>query len=505
MGQTVTVRLGEWTPDRAPIGNGPNLLTANDCYADADGYRGFPSLSGSLNAGTLNAASVGAAAGRRRNDGTAYTTAATASKLYVTSTAGTLTDRTGTWSLGATSTTEFAQYGDRLFAASIEHIIQSHTLSGTSNFADVSADASKAKHIAILGEFLIGGNIVGQGANASAIGTLRDGVHWCAFRNPASWPVVGTAAAKAVLSDFRTMPGFGGDVQAVLGGRDYGLVLQERQVVRAEVVGGDRFLNFVQIDTLNGCDIAQTVIQVGALTFYHAQSGWMACDGMSVRPIGHGRIDRYFADDLDSANTHLCSATSDPSLPLVLFAYPGAGHATGACNRVLVYNYALNRWTLLVSESIEKLVRTQQVGPNVDTPISADIDGSPFDVDAASFDGSRPRLSAFNASHTLQAFSGIPRSMRLVAGDFEATPGRRSFVRGVRPHQSGTGTVAVRVGARNLPAADVTYGGTSLPNATSGMAGARSIGRYHRVELYGLTDPGIVSGIDADIEQEGDR
>lgn len=506
MTATVSLRVGEWTPDRNPIGNGPNLIEAQDCYPVVDGYRGYPALVASLSSGSLNAACVGAAAGRRRGDGTAYTAAATATKLYVTNSGGVLTDRTGTWSLGGTSTASFVQYEDRLLVAAIEHIIQSHTLSGAGNFADVSADAPKARNLAVISKFVMAGNIVGQGANASAIGTARDGLQWSAFMNPASWPVVGTDAAKAVLSDYRVMPGFGGDVQGITGGRDYGIVIQERQVLRAEVTGGDTFFNFVPIDTINGCDIPQTVIQVGPLTFYHAQAGWMSCNGEAVSPIGHGKVDRFFADDIDTANTHLCSAAADPNEPLVLFAYPGAGHAAGACNRILAYNYALNRWSLIASESVERLVRTQQVGPNVDTPISSDIDGSPFDVDAVSFDGARPSMAAFAApSHSLSAFNGATRAPRLVCGDFEASPGRRSFVRGVRPQHSVPGSAVLRVGARNAPAQTPTFTGWSAADSVSGMAGVRSAGRYHRVELYGLTDIGILSGFDADVETEGLR
>lgn len=506
MGETIQMRLGEWTPDRNAIGNGPNLLDARDCYPVVDGYRGYPALTASLSAGSLAAVCVGAAAGRRRGDGTPYTTAATAAKLYVTDSTGVLTDRTGTWSLGSTSTATFVQYEDTLLAAAIEHIVQAHTLSGTGNFADVSADAPKARHLAIIGKFVVAGNIVGSGANASAIGTARDSVQWSAFMNPTSWPVVGTDAAKAVLSDYRTMPGFGGDVQGLTGGRDYGIVLQERQVLRADISSGDRFFDFNPIDTLNGCDIPQTVIQVGPYTFYHSQAGWMLCDGATVRPIGHGKIDRTFAADIDSANTHLCSAAADPNEPLVLFAYPGTGHAAGVCNRILVYNYAIDRWALIYSENVEKLVRTQQIGPNLDTPITADVDASPVDMDAAGYDGKRPSLAAFAATtHALYAFTGDPRSPRLVCGDFEAAPGRRAFVRGVRVQQSGAGSAVLRVGSRNLPAASPGFTGWSLANAVSGTAGVRAAGRYHRVDLTALTDLGTISGFDADVELEGMR
>jgi len=507
MGSTLSLSFGEWLPDRSPIGLGPNLITASDCYPVADGYRGYPALSASLAVGSLAASCVGAAAGRRRGDGSPYTTAATAAKLYVTDSAGVLADRTGTWSLGASSTASFVQYQDTLLAASIEHAIQSHTLSGTSAFANVSADAPQARHLTVLGQFVMAGNIVGRGTNASAIGTARDAVQWSAFMNPSSWPAVGTDAAKAVLSDFRVMAGFGGDVQGLTGGRDYGIVLQERQVLRAEIVGGDRFINFVPLDTKNGCDIPQTVIQVGALTFYHAQAGWMVCDGATVRPIGFSRIDDYFVADLDSASSHLCSAASDPNRPLVMFAYPGQGHAAGSCNRILVYNYVVDRWSVIVSENVERLVQTQQTGPNVDTPISADIDVTLFDVDATDFGGSRPMLAAFAAtSHTLKAFTGPAEPFRIVCGDFEAAPGRRSFVRRVRPVQSGTGAAALRIGARNIPSAAATFGGWGVPDSVSGSVGVRSAGRYHRVEIYGFTgDIGTLSGFDVDVEPEGLR
>jgi len=506
MGSTITLRLGEWTPDRNPIGNGPNLLTADDCYPVSDGYVAYPGLESSVTAGTLNAACVGAEYGRRRNDGTPFIVAATASKLYVTDSSGVLTDRTGTWSLGTTSTASFAQYGSKVYAASIEQIIQAHELSGTSNFASLSTDAPAARYIAMIGHFLMAGNIVGQGTNASAIGTMRDGVQWAAFKNPASWPTVATDAAKAVLSDFRVMPGSGGDVQGVTGGRDFGLILQERQVMRATITGGDQFFSFTPIDTQQGCDIPTSVVQAGSITFYHSQSGWMACNGETVQRIGHGRVDEAFWSDLDTSATHLVSAEVDPNAPLVMFAYPGDGHPTGACNRLLVYNYALDRWSRITSSSVERILAVQQVGANVDTPISADIDGSPFDVDAVNYDGQPPIMAAFvPTTHALKTFSGNVSPMRLVCGDFEASPGRRSFVRRVRPHVTLGGSAALRVGARNRPGDAATFGGWGVADATSGSVGARSAGRYHRFELYAFGDIGTVSGFDADVEPEGMR
>jgi len=176
------------------------------------------------------------------------------------------------------------------------------------------------------------------------------------------------------------------------------------------------------------------------------------------------------------------------------------------CTRILVYNYAIDRWALIYSENVEKLVRTQQVGPNLDTPITADVDASPVDMDAAGYDGKRPSLAAFAAtSHALYAFTGDPRSPRLVCGDFEAAPGRRAFVRGVRVQQSGAGSAVLRVGSRNLPAASPGFTGWSLANSVSGTAGVRAAGRYHRVDMTALTDLGTISGFDADVELEGMR
>jgi len=506
MGNTVSLRLGEWMPDRNPIGNGPNLITAQGCYPEVDGYRNYPRLAASLAVGSLASACVGAASGRRRIDGTPYTAAATTTKLYVTNSAGVITDRTGTWSLGSSSTAKFVQYADRLLACSIEHPIQSHTLSGTSAFADLSADAPQCRHLAVIGQFVIAGNIVGRGASAGAIGTARDGLQWSAFMNPGSWPAVGTDAAKAVLSDFRILPGFGGDVQGITGGREYGIVLQERQVLRAEVVGGTSFINFLVIDTINGCDIPETVIQIGGMTFYHAQAGWMVCDGQSVRQIGNGRIDRTFAEDIDMTATNLCSTSSDPNRTLAMFAYPGNGHATGSCNKILVYNYTIDRWSIIVSENIERLVQSQQTGPNVDTPISANIDTSTFDVDAVSFDGSRPMLAAFSAtSHTLKAFTGGYSPMTIVCGDFEAIPGRCAFIRSIRPHHKSSGTVLVRIGGRNSPASDPTVTGWSFTNLSNGNAGVRSVGRYQQVHLMPHFGDGLLSGFEADVEAQGTR
>jgi hypothetical protein len=499
--------FGEWLPDLPATDVGANLTIATDVYPVSGGYRPFRQMADVLGAGSLDATCCGAASGRRRSDGTPYTAAASASKLYVTTSAGVLSDHTpGTWSLSSTSTCRFAQYGDRLFASVPEYGIQVHLLSGTSAFATLSADCPSARYLAVIGEHLVAGSIVGRGVNAGAIGTARDAVQWCFFRNPTLWPAVGTDAAKAGLSDYRVLPGFGGEVTGLVGGREYGIVFQQRQVSLAVLDPGGAYFRFTPIDDKNGVYIPGSLVSSGSTHVYYSESGWMRMDGPNApQPIGFGRLDEWFRADMQWSYVHRVSACAHPSLPLVAISYPGVGSPSGIANRILIYNTTLNRWSVVKGLTLEWLVDATIVGSNVDTPISSDIDGSPFDVDAAGGTGF-PQLAGFaSPTHTLQAFTGSDLLGNLMTGDIEIEPGKTAYVRAVRPVYTGGGSILVRIFGRSTPRDTATMRAQALPSAVDGRAGVRSRARYHRLEIYTLSNAGIVSGFDVEFERAGAR
>jgi hypothetical protein len=97
---------------------------------------------------------------------------------------------------------------------------------------------------------------------------------------------------------------------------------------------------------------------------------------------------------------------------------------------------------------------------------------------AASF---RPR--AFKSS-TMCTFTGTPGTAVIEMGESEATPGGRSFVRGVRPFIDVTANaVTVAIGHRDHPQASVTYTSEVTANSRSGVCGFRNDARYQRVRL----------------------
>ena len=203
------MELGEWLPDRGKVMY-PGILQIFNLLPTQSGYKTIPQYT-DAQLGALDSFCRGALASRSQN-GTDFTVAGTETKIWL-STGSDFLDESdpGGYTTDPDERWDFDVYGDIIYGTNFSEPVQKYDLATPpATFTDLSADASLAKVCAVTNEFLMLGDIDGQGVNEEAIGRQEAGLHWCAKGDPSSWPQVATDAAVNVESDFQVLEGRGG-------------------------------------------------------------------------------------------------------------------------------------------------------------------------------------------------------------------------------------------------------------------------------------------------------
>jgi hypothetical protein len=327
----------------------------------------------------------------------------------------------------------FVLFGNRIIASDYADAMESFVVGTSSAFAALSADSPRCKHLAVVKDFVVAGNLIGRGANAATIGTAGDAIQWCAIDDPTSWPQVGTNAAKGVQSDWQPLAGSGGEVTGIVGGSDYGLVFQERSIWRMDYEGGDTFFRITPIDENRGCWIHKAAIRVGGITYFPAEDGFMATDGMQTVPIGNELVDNFFIDQFDPTSQHLLSVAYNPSWKCVVWLFMGEGSVNSTPNTLLIFNVQSSIWSY-ARVTAEWLVNVLPFTPSLDSDSTSLDSGSYAAVSLDSLTGAARRTAgAFDVTHGLSTFTGTPIAAEFETNEFEPDPGNTGTVLSLRP------------------------------------------------------------------------
>lgn len=479
--------FGEWMPDLPP-NELQGATVATNVIPDARSYRSFPSLA--AYSGALAARAQGgifATDASRAN----HNIAGDATTLYLLNGAS-----WGAATSGFTTNTdehwEFAQWGDTVIAVN-GHNDDPQQLSLTAlTFVPLAGGPPRARHIAAMRDFIVVGNT----------DTSPYQVRWSAINDAHSW-----TANATTLADSQLLPSEGGWVQKVLGG-EYGVVLQERRIWRMLFVGPPLIFQFDAIQTNVGAYAAQGAVRWQNLTFFLSNDGFYSFDGANINPIGRGKVDRFFLTDLNPTWLHRVHAAIDPHSKLVMWAYPSSASVDGVCDRIIIYSWAFNRWTLISGVAIELLLLSITTGYTLeDLDAFGSIDALAWSLDSDQWTGGSVILSAFDSTHKLGRFTATPMAATVDTGEFQLVPGYRSTVYSVRPYLDGENsdcTIQIYTRERlNQPAAAAAP--AQAPNDT-GFAETLVSGRYMRIRLTTNGDDFThLMGVDLESAKEGVR
>jgi hypothetical protein len=311
--------------------------------------------------------------------------------------------------------------------------------------------------------------VLGDLQNDGVDGAVPNRVRWSGSENPDQW---GTDLASG--ADFDDMPEEGGAVVAIVGKSD-GLVFQRKAISRMAYSGNpSTVFEFTVLEIERGAPCAGAVCHVGDLVFYWGGDGFFAHNGIESIPIGTAKVDDWFLNNCDPSQTDLMRSAYDPVHRCVLWAFAENGQTANSA--ILCYSIAEQKFTLL-KVAMQELEQSQTLPASIESMPTPDTD--PLSWDDGTRAGKKPILSGVNSSNQYGVFTGGALASTIITGDFQSSPGQRSFVSGVRPIIDSS-TVKVAVGAKNEATKDsVAWGALSLCGS-DGNCPARTDARYLR-------------------------
>jgi hypothetical protein len=164
-------------------------------------------------------------------------------------------------------------------------------------------------------------------------------VHWSGLNAITTW------TSGSNYSDFQDLPD-GGNVKGVVGG-EFGVILQDSAIRRMVFQpGADIIFSIDRIAKDIGVSIAHSIVDAAGEVFFHSTKGFMKLSpGGTLTPIGKERVDRTFASTYDTASMRLVIGAANPASHVILWTYKTTDFTSTHFNKVLAYDYVLNRWT----------------------------------------------------------------------------------------------------------------------------------------------------------------
>lgn len=418
--------FGAWQPDTADYESQQQSYSIQNVVPRGDGYGPFQSLS--VYTQTLPAPCRGgfyAISSSGPSTGSVTVFAGTSTKLYkLNNTDYSWTDVSlgaGTYSaLSSSAQWQFAQFGNLVFATQANALLQVFDLTSATAFSNAPGSPPQAAYISVVGRFLV----------LSGLASTTNRIQWSGLNDvnsSTSW----TSGVNS--SDFQDFPD-GGIVRGVAGGTQSGIIFQDTAIRTMAYVAGSPLI--FQIDRIaqdKGLYAPYSMIRAGENILFYASNGFHKIPpGGGPEPIGREKVDRTFLADLDKGNLQLFMGAADPRSTRVYWAYKSVSGAAGAYDKLLGYDYLLDRFfpvqssgqfLLGISQSGITLEQLDSISTNVDT-MTLSFDSYPTAV--------QPQLGQFGTTGTLGVFAGPNMEGTLISGEQGGDEDRLS-VRGFRP------------------------------------------------------------------------
>lgn len=466
------IEIGEWLPDLPDLDN-PGCTVAKNVIPGSNSY--LPFAGPTVYSNALTARCQGAVSTKDK-DGNSLTFAGDATKLYKLA-SGTYSDVSlaGGYTTGSDELWNFTRFNDRLIATNFNDAIQTFTLSSSTNFANLSASAPKARYCAFIRNFLVVGNTFD-----SVDGNVPHRVRWPGIDDPTSWNV--SAVTQADYQDLDPSKGW---IRGIVGG-EYGTIFQERAIHRMTYVGSPLVWQFDEVESGRGTLSGSSIVKAGNIIFYLGLDGFYAFDGNQSIPIGENKINRTFFNEVDLSYLSRISAAVDFDKQIIYWAVPVSGNTNGRPNKIYCYNFspnAKNRWSFIETD-VEFLFTSLSEGYTLDglDAVSSSIDALTLSLDSRAWTGDNYMLSGFNADHKQINYDSTALTALLETSELQIQEGYFAEVMRIKPVYDGSGTVTMQIGTRNLLSASEAYGSVISVDAI-GECQVRSNARYHRFRV----------------------
>ena len=484
------IPFGEWLPDQSDFQN-PGSTVATNVIPAARGYRPFQGLTEVSAAATDRLRGIYAT---KATDATVNIFAGDQTKLYKLDNSDFSMDAVGTgFTVTGDMNWRFVRFGDDVIAAGSDaDVLRKFTVGTSSSFAAISG-APAARHLAVVRDFVVTANVTYSSA------THRSRVRWSQINDAGTWTLGSGQADFQDIAD-------AGHITGLVGG-EFGVVLLENAIARMQYVGSPLIFTFEKVETGHGCNYPNSIASLGPTqVFYLADDGFFMFDGQRSIPIGAEKVDTFFFDDLKFGSVDRISCTIDPDNQVVMWSYPNT-QSSGDPNRILVYNYSVQRWSIieLDHEFISSSLTPSFTVESLDT-LSNNLDGLTTSLDSRFYAGGFLQLSA-SKDKKLHTITGAPLDAVIETAEFEPAAMKKSLIRGVTPYvtsKNSEPTLTVQVGSRSKQVDDATYSAAVSLNDDNNCP-ARSSGRYHRVRVNASGTWRYALGVDVDAVGQGKR
>ena len=486
------VPFAEWLPDLPDHAN-PGSTQAKNVYPAVNSYRPWRDIV-NASANGLDAKCQGASA-FKSDSGTVSVFAGDNTKLYKFI-SNAFVDASGstTFACPVDSYWDFIKFGEAVIAFNGTDTTQAWDLDSSTDFANLAGSPPIFKHAAVIGNFIVTGNQP----------TAQNKVAWASVNSSTAW------VPGVNQSDTETLPE-GGAITGMTGGQ-YGLIFQENRITRMDYRGGNVIFSFRRIEDNRGAVQGKSVVKVGNLVYFLSEDGFYVTDGNTSKPIGNGKVDRFFQSDLKRDLRERVRASVDQENKLVCWSYPSRTGLTASTqnDKILVFHYETGRWSIVEIDHelmFQNLSEGQTLEQLDDFPSAGtnNIDSINISFDDAGFSGGLPSFSVFNSSHFLGQFNGNTLACELGTGETEIFPQSRSLLTHVRPIID-TDNVTGSVTSRNRVSDIASTSGQTSMHSTGTIPFHKSA-RYFKFNLQvpASTTWSDAQGLDVEAIKEGYR
>ena len=491
------IEFGDLQAD-LPTYENSGALVVDNVLPLAKGYKslaGFQALSGT----GLTGSAVGLFTSFSASGSTNY--AGDATKLYQMNSSLVFIDKSKSGGYN-NSTTEnardfwaFTQFGTNIIATNFADNIQKFDEGTDSAFSDLVA--LKAKYIAVIRDFVVSGYTDESGT------VYNQRVKWSGINDSSTW-----TPSQATQSGFQDIVGSHGNIQAIVGGESAGVIFMEKAIYRMSYVGVPLIFQFDKIADNIGAFAPKSVASYGNQVFFLAQDGfYKLTGGQQLTPIGNGKVNNFFFDDLSSNLDGITSAI-DPNNSIVVWSYRGGGADGTTNNKFLIYNYAVDKWSTGSGLDLEFVASASQEAFTTleSLDVLGNLDNLTRSLDSYYYGEGIVGLAGFNSEHKFGKFLATSLSATVDTTEFEGAENKRSTLINCRPIVDGTSntTVTVTPITRNSQLDTISVGDAVSTN-DSGACPLRSTSRYHRVRVNVTGNFNTLSGVDIEARPEGGR
>ena len=477
---TQRIKFGVWQPDSADFtgGNSDALHSCLNVYPSVLGYAPLPKpvvISNEI-ADDLNSIFVG----KYTNDINIFGGSKTAlySVTGITRADRAINNVSKSGGYESLVPWDFEQFGKTVLACNGQKI-QQYEIGSSLQFSDVT-EAPNASCMAIVRDFVFANDV--DNSNL---------VKWSDINNHENWTPGATSQADSqYLAD-------GGAVVNILGG-EQAIILQEKAVTRASYVGSPFFFQFDLVARI-GCFERNSAIQHNGLVYFLAESGFQMTNGSTVQPIGAGKVDKFFWNDLDLQNIETMSVAVNALLNLIVWNYQN----TSGKRAMIMYNFITQSWSYGITDA--KVVGSlMSQGTDLDSldatyPILDDMGVS---LDSRLFIGGKALFAGVSGDGKyIVSFEGEQDESYLTTNDLEF--GNNSTIFLARPIVD-NGSAEFQVASRRMLDDNVLFSTKSV-TSSEGRADLRSGGKYHRVRTHPTGSWTHAVGLDIDYSTNGTR